>query len=261
MSDKTPRKSLSKKIRFEVFKRDGFKCQYCGKSAPDVVLHIDHINPVSKGGSNDIMNLITSCSDCNLGKKDTPLNDNSIIEKQRKQLQELNEKREQLEMMLKWRETLNEFDQDIAGVLVEKINEMIAPSEINSNGEKVVKTWLKKFSFEEILTASEKAFESVYCFDNGLSQEEKANKFFNLVPRICSVNRMPESEKELFYIRGILKNRMYVNWGYSMVLMKKSIELGFDVDELKELAKTAKNWTVFRTTLEEFIEGEENNEF
>ncbi len=35
------RKSISKKIRFEIFKRDAFSCQYCGKSAPDVILHID----------------------------------------------------------------------------------------------------------------------------------------------------------------------------------------------------------------------------
>ena len=124
--------TLSKKIRFEVFKRDGFKCQYCGKSAPDVVLHVDHINPVSNGGTNDIMNLITSCSECNLGKGATTLDDNSIIEKQRKQLQELNEKREQLEMMLNWREGLENLDLEIVNVVAKKINELIAPSEVNS---------------------------------------------------------------------------------------------------------------------------------
>ena len=40
------RKGISKKTRFDVFKRDSFTCQYCGKSAPDVVLQVDHINPV-----------------------------------------------------------------------------------------------------------------------------------------------------------------------------------------------------------------------
>jgi 5-methylcytosine-specific restriction endonuclease McrA len=57
------RKSMSKKLRFEVFKRDSFACQYCGNKAPDVVLEVDHINPVSKGGDNSILNLITSCFD------------------------------------------------------------------------------------------------------------------------------------------------------------------------------------------------------
>lgn len=54
------REALSKSIRFEVFKRDSFKCQYCGGEAPNVLLHVDHIEPVSKGGTNDITNLITS---------------------------------------------------------------------------------------------------------------------------------------------------------------------------------------------------------
>lgn len=53
--------SISKKIRFEVFKRDNFTCQYCGKNPPNIVLEIDHINPISKNGDDNINNLITSC--------------------------------------------------------------------------------------------------------------------------------------------------------------------------------------------------------
>lgn len=49
----TKRKAISKKIRFEVFKRDSFTCQYCGEKAPDVILHVDHIDPVAKGGGKD----------------------------------------------------------------------------------------------------------------------------------------------------------------------------------------------------------------
>ena len=62
------RKAISKKTRFEIFKRDGFTCQYCGKQPPEAVLVIDHINPVANGGDNDILNLITSCEICNQGK-------------------------------------------------------------------------------------------------------------------------------------------------------------------------------------------------
>lgn len=62
------RKTLSKGLRFDIFKRDGFICQYCGQRPPDVVLEVDHITPVARGGTNDNMNLITSCEDCNRGK-------------------------------------------------------------------------------------------------------------------------------------------------------------------------------------------------
>jgi hypothetical protein len=62
------RAPLSKKKRFDVFKRDGFTCVYCGQQPPTVVLECDHIHPVSKGGNDEIDNLITACHDCNRGK-------------------------------------------------------------------------------------------------------------------------------------------------------------------------------------------------
>lgn len=69
------RKALSKKTRFEVFKRDGFVCQYCGAHPPSVILHVDHIDPVAKGGGNHMDNLVTSCQACNLGKSANSLHD------------------------------------------------------------------------------------------------------------------------------------------------------------------------------------------
>jgi hypothetical protein len=69
------RKSLSKRTRFEVFKRDRFTCQYCGRTPPTVTLEIDHIIAVANGGTNQQGNLLTSCFDCNSGKSDKPLTD------------------------------------------------------------------------------------------------------------------------------------------------------------------------------------------
>jgi len=71
----TKRKKMSKKTRFEVFKRDGFICQYCGAHPPSAILEVDHIHPVADGGSNDIDNLATACFDCNRGKSDRHLSD------------------------------------------------------------------------------------------------------------------------------------------------------------------------------------------
>jgi len=59
---------ITKKIRFEVFKRDNFTCRYCGRKTPEVILEVDHIIPVSKGGTDDFENLITACFECNRGK-------------------------------------------------------------------------------------------------------------------------------------------------------------------------------------------------
>jgi len=56
------------KTRFEFLKKFNFTCQYCGRKAPEVVFHVDHIIPKSKGGKNSIGNLTLACDDCNIGK-------------------------------------------------------------------------------------------------------------------------------------------------------------------------------------------------
>jgi hypothetical protein len=67
------RTPLSRRVRFRVLERDGFRCLYCGRKAPEVELHVDHFLPVSKGGTNDLSNLFAACVDCNVGKRDRVL--------------------------------------------------------------------------------------------------------------------------------------------------------------------------------------------
>ena len=67
------RKAISTRTRFDIFKRDGFKCLYCGRTPPTVILHVDHIQPVCEGGDNSPENLATSCDQCNFGKSGVPL--------------------------------------------------------------------------------------------------------------------------------------------------------------------------------------------
>ena len=64
-------RNINLKLRFKVLLRDNFKCCYCGASPakdPNIILHVDHILPWSKGGETVIENLQTACSTCNLGK-------------------------------------------------------------------------------------------------------------------------------------------------------------------------------------------------
>lgn len=60
---------LSDSLRYDVLRRDGFRCVLCGMSSKDgAILHVDHIIPVSKGGKTEISNLRTLCEKCNIGK-------------------------------------------------------------------------------------------------------------------------------------------------------------------------------------------------
>jgi 5-methylcytosine-specific restriction endonuclease McrA len=67
---KTPRIIIPPEVKKYVFERNKYQCQSCGKTNLETKLHIDHIIPLARGGSNDISNLQTLCSKCNLQKKD-----------------------------------------------------------------------------------------------------------------------------------------------------------------------------------------------
>lgn len=77
--------------KFLIFKRDKFKCIYCGESSIEdgVKLVIEHIKPRSKGGTNNINNIATSCQDCNLIKGVTEF-DNNILNRIRVRNYKLN---------------------------------------------------------------------------------------------------------------------------------------------------------------------------
>jgi hypothetical protein len=63
-----PRIPIPSEVRRYVYARDRYTCAYCGRSGRNLRLTIDHIMPVSRGGSNEIGNLVTACRACNLSK-------------------------------------------------------------------------------------------------------------------------------------------------------------------------------------------------
>lgn len=72
------RVAMSAAERYYILARDAFTCQYCGRKAPDVALHVDHITPVALGGDNDPMNLIATCESCNTSKSASILPDRLV---------------------------------------------------------------------------------------------------------------------------------------------------------------------------------------
>lgn len=151
------RKTLSKKIRFEVFKRDHFTCQYCGRMSPDVILEVDHINPVSKGGENEILNLITSCRDCNRGKGKTLLSQNDTLKKSQKQLLEMAEKTEQAQMMIDWKnEMLQIREQEVESI--ENLICSITGYNLTDHGKTIISKLLAQFNYMLVWDAVEIAF-------------------------------------------------------------------------------------------------------
>lgn len=227
MADK--RNGLSKKIRFEVFKRDSFRCQYCGKPAPDVILVVDHIVPVKGGGCNEITNLITACESCNQGKGARSLNDNTVIEKQRKQMEELNERRQQLEMMMQWRNALQDIEQDKINAVV-KYWKNESGYGFTEHGLKSLSKIIKKHGVEQTLNAIDRAVAQYGEYDDdGNMVFGSIEKSFSMMGRIANMLDV-EKEKpympDLLYLRGILRNRLGINKDPKCQSVDQKIKMG-----------------------------------
>lgn len=116
------RKAISKRVRFEIFKRDGFICQYCGAHPPAVILHVDHIIPVVEGGGNEDTNLVTACDGCNLGKAAVSLD--SIPASLASRATEVKEREEQIrgysEVMAAQRERIEDDCWQVGDIFVDQ---------------------------------------------------------------------------------------------------------------------------------------------
>lgn len=64
--------TISRALRYQILRRDNHACRYCGATALDGRLTVDHVLPTALGGSDDPTNLVTACSACNAGKAATP---------------------------------------------------------------------------------------------------------------------------------------------------------------------------------------------
>lgn len=245
--------SLGKKVRFELFKRDKFTCQYCGRTAPDVVLHADHIEPKSKGGSDDLLNLLTSCIDCNLGKSDRRLDDASVITKQKAQLDALQERREQIEMMLDWQKELHNLDDMEVEAAADYWALVASPFYVNDNGKRNLKQWLVRFGLEEVLVAIKKATDQYLILEQGKPTKESIELAFSKIPGICGTRKKLAEKPHLehaYHVKNILKQTVgYVNDKMFFPLMDDVAGSFTDWNWVKGQARTASSWTRFYNTI------------
>jgi hypothetical protein len=252
--------AINKKVRFEVFKRDKFTCQYCGQSAPTVVLQCDHIHPKSKGGKDDILNLVTSCFDCNQGKKARLLSDDSVITKQKKQLDILQERREQLDLMLEWQKGLLAADDSDIEVIADYWQTVTKTYYLNERGIESTRKLLKRFNAAEIIEGIRASAYYLQVDHVGVYTHESINEAWSKVPGICAIKRVEVERpymQQLFYARGILRNRLtYVNEQEVMGEMEWYVTRGVDPQTVISTAKRCSSYTNFMNRLWDYLPAE-----
>jgi len=243
------RKSLTKKSRFEVFKRDSFTCQYCGRSAPGVVLRVDHIHPVAKGGTNEVANLITACFDCNVGKSDRLLSDNSELAKQHAELARLQDRRNQLEMLKTWRAECAKVASEACQMPVDVI-ERAFDCKVGDYGRSVLGRLIKKHGIEEVIAATDIACEQY-------QDSEVAMKKIPGIIRTRKLDRELPGLSRHHYIVGILRNRgLYFDYRRVREFTEWFVIREIDVEELESAAKQARNWTQFVESVRQILKND-----
>lgn len=235
------RTPVSKSIRFEVFKRDRFTCQYCGATAPEAVLHCDHIHPVAEGGDNDLLNLVTACSSCNLGKGAKRLDDRSAVQRQRAQLEELDDRREQLEMMLEWRDKTQAAVVDTVEEVANRVGER-SGSWPNDAGKADIRRWLKRYSLAEILSALDESFDRFLVYRGGEVTDRSWGIAFDKIPVLASYARRAAEKPhltKLVYIQGILRRRFDDPRGQYLAELEDIFGWGVPLEAMEGVAKVS----------------------
>lgn len=159
-ADELKHPPVSKKLRFEIFKRDNFQCIYCGRTPPDVLLQVDHVLPRASGGGNAEINLVTACRDCNLGKGARHLS--SLPRKLSLSIEERAEKLEQMkalaDMTIREQENLDEMVRKISDRWVTLDGDDCLRWMVDEEIAAAIRNFLQKLSASDVLRAVDITF-------------------------------------------------------------------------------------------------------
>lgn len=224
------RKKLSPALRFEVFKRDSFTCQYCGRRAPEVVLELEHIEPISKGGNDELLNLITSCWQCNSGKGDRRLSDDAVIVRQHAQLAELQERREQLDMLLRWRDANADLGRAGLDAFCERYARAVPGWNLNETGRQSAAKLIDKHGLDRALDALARAALHKVIVVDGKATDDTADG----VLRLAFVMAEPDDVQRLYRLRARIRRRWnYAHDGICIGLLRRVLRAGVDIVQIE----------------------------
>lgn len=233
-------KAIAKKTRFEVFKRDKFTCQYCGRSAPEVILECDHIEPRSKGGTNNILNIVTSCRDCNSGKSDRRLSDGAVVKQQVDQLKDAQERRQQVEMLVAWQKELCGAEDYTVSCLCELWSALVPGHSVSAQGRSKLLPVVRKYTVSVITEAMRRVCTQYLRYENGKVNYASTLQAFAAIPKFCSVIQGDIDDPLLKHVLGLRSYARKVldrwnDWdsGEMFGAIRSSLDAGVSAETIK----------------------------
>lgn len=177
---------------YEIFKRDEFTCQRCKKRVPSVVLFVGNKNSAKKKTCQGKDNLASYCYEC-AGESSSDM---------------MEERRRQLDLLLRWRANKEWLAEDIKKVIVTYTNAKTAPTTIKKKGKHTIAQALKDNNIIDVLDAIDDAFiKSIKYDDDDNITEESLQLFFNNILRFLNYKKKTPIQQAIGYIRGICRNR------------------------------------------------------
>lgn len=243
---------ITPQLRFEIFKRDEFTCQCCGKATPHVVLYVGYKVPVEKGGTNDENNLETRCYDCS----------------EQKPLEHLSERREQLEMMIEWKKGWRTYKSDCLDLVIEYIHSKMPGYSLKEKAKKEVAKALNKYTVAKVLDTIDDAAEKTLKYDgNDELIRDSVEAYILNIHKFLYVDSQPVIRQKMFYVCGICKNRFnYWNREKGMQILETYVDAlkrhGYNEgmlikdmdDEVMPMTKKSKNWSEWSGILEDWTD-------
>lgn len=170
----------------------------------------------------------------------------------------------QLEIMMEQHQRQKDAGEEIINKLKNYWENLAKGFSINKNGISKIRKWLNKFEFNEILKAMDISATHYLEWDGEIVTDESWEEAFYKVGAILVVNsqsKVDASLKDLYYIRGILRKRLYYHHPHHTIKwLEAAMSWGATVDELKEIALTTKNWTAFSQDIDDIIKRCKKNE-
>lgn len=166
------------------------------------------------------------------------IDDNSVLNKQMKQMQEeISERREQIKLMAKWREELLNLEEEQIDLIDDQLLQLTCFS-FSEKGKAKIRKFIKKYGFQLVSESLEKSANQYLDYlDDGSVKQASVNKVVEYIPRICAgtiaQKKHPEI-KEIAYICGIIKNR-FISFDKSRAwrLLNSCYKLGINIEDMK----------------------------
>jgi len=114
-----------------------------------------------------------------------------------------------------------------------------------------VEKWIHDFGEEAVMTAMDDCGRQYIQFSQyGFATASSAWHGFNMIPRVCNVSQRKPDDKELYYARGIARNRLAeFDDRIALRLLKEAYNAGASIEKLQDFARIARNWVEFQQGL------------